>query len=96
MQADAYAGFNRLYEGARKPGPIIEASCWAHARRKLFDLARINKAPIAIEAVERIDALFAIECEINGAAPHERKRVRNEPQPAAGRRIGDLAARPAP
>src|SRR2546430_2051329 len=55
-----------------------EASCWAHARRKFFDLARINKAPIAIEAVERIDALFAIEREINGAPPHERKRVRNE------------------
>jgi transposase len=78
MQADAYAGFNRLYEIGRKPGPIVEAACWAHARRKFFDLARISKAPIAIEAVERIDALFAIEREINGAAPHERKRVRNE------------------
>jgi transposase len=78
MQADAYSGFNRLYEASRRPGPIIEASCWAHARRKFFDLARINKAPIAIEAVERIDALFAIEREINGASPHERKRVRNE------------------
>src|SRR6266436_3322928 len=78
MQADAYAGFNRLYAAARTPGPIVEASCWAHARRQLFDLARINKAPIAIEAVERIDALFAIEREINGEAPHERKRVRNE------------------
>ena len=61
MQADAYAGFNRLYEASRKAGPIIEAACWAHARRKFFDLARLNKAPIAIAAVERIDALFAIE-----------------------------------
>jgi transposase len=78
MQADAYAGFNRLYEAKRKPGPIVEAACWAHARRKFFDLARLNKAPIAIEAVERIDALFAIEREINGAAPQERVRVRNE------------------
>ena len=51
MQADAYAGFNRLYEAGRKPGPIVEAACWAHARRKFFDLARLNKAPIAIEAV---------------------------------------------
>jgi len=33
MQADAYAGFNRLYEPSRKPGPIVEAACWAHARR---------------------------------------------------------------
>ena len=73
MQADAYAGFNRLYEAGRKPGPIIEAACWAHARRKFFDLAGINKAPIAIEAVERIDALFAIEREINGKPPHERR-----------------------
>ena len=78
MQADAYAGFNRLYDAGRKPGPIIEAACWAHARRKFFDLARINKAPIASEAVERIDALFAIEREINGMTPPERVRVRKE------------------
>jgi transposase len=78
MQADAYAGFSRLYEVDRKPGPIIEAACWAHARRKFFDLARINKAPIAIEAVERIDALFAIEREINGMTPEQRVAVRNE------------------
>jgi transposase len=78
MQADAYAGFNRLYEANRKPGPIVEAACWAHARRKFFDLAQINKAPIAIEAVERIDVLFAIEREINGMTPQERVRVRNE------------------
>jgi len=78
MQADAYAGFNRLYEATRKPGPIVEAACWAHARRKFFDLAQINKAPIAIEAVERIDVLFAIEREINGMTPQERVRIRNE------------------
>ena len=78
MQADAYAGFNRLYEANRKPGPIIEAACWAHARRKFFDLARLSKAPIAAEAVERIDALFAIEREINGLTPQERLRVRHE------------------
>jgi transposase len=78
MQADAYAGFNRLYEANRKPGPIIEAACWAHGRRKFFDLARLNKAPIAAEAVERIDAVFAIEREINGATPQERVRIRHE------------------
>jgi transposase len=78
MQADAYAGFNRLYEANRKGGPIIEAACWAHGRRKFFDLARINKAPIAAEAVERIDVLFAIEREINGMTPPERVRVRDE------------------
>ena len=78
MQADAYAAFNRLYEAGRKQGPIIEAACWAHARRKYFDLARINKAPIASEAVTRIDALFAIEREINGLATPQRVGVRSE------------------
>ena len=78
MQADAYAGFNRLYEAGRKPGPIVEAACWAHARRKFFDLARIKKAPIAIEAIKRIDALFAIEREINGLSPEQRLTVRAE------------------
>ena len=78
MQADAYAGFNRLYEAGRKPGPIIEAACWAHARRKFFDLARIKKAPIAIEAIKRIDALFAIEREINGLSPEQRLTLRAE------------------
>ena len=78
MQADAYAGFNRLYEPSRKPGPIVEAACWAHARRKFFDLARIAKAPIAVEAIERIDALFAIEREINGFTSERRLIVRRE------------------
>jgi transposase len=76
MQADAYAGFNRLYEPSRRPGPIIEAACWAHARRKFFDLARISKAPIAVEAIAKIDALFAIEREINGLVPAERRKAR--------------------
>jgi len=78
MQADAYAGFNRLYEAGRKPGPITAAMCWAHARRKFFDVARLNKAPIAIEAVKRIDVLFEIERDINGKPPPERRRVRTE------------------
>jgi transposase len=78
MQADAYAGFNRLYEADRKGGPIVEAACWAHARRKFFDLARLNKAPIATEAVTRIDAPFALEREINGLVPQQRVGVRAE------------------
>jgi transposase len=77
MQADAYAGFNRLYDTSRRPGPITEAACWAHARRKFFDLARLAKAPIAAEAVAKIDALFAIEREINGLTPGQRQAVRN-------------------
>ena len=78
MQADAYAGFTKLYQANRKPGPIIEAACWAHGRRKFFDLAQLSKAPIAAEAVKRIDALFAIEREINGLMPQERLGVRQE------------------
>jgi len=78
MQADAYAGFNQLYEAGRKPGPIIEAACWSHARRKFYELAQLKQAPIAIEAVKRIDALFAIEREINGASAEHRLAVRGE------------------
>src|SRR4051795_4510292 len=78
MQADAYAGFGRLYEANRKGGPIIEAACWAHGRRKFFDLARLSKAPIAAEAVMRVDVLFAIEREINRLPAQERLRVRQE------------------
>ncbi len=76
LQADAYAGFERLYQLGRKPGPITEVACWAHARRKFFDLARLQKAPIAIEAVKRIDALFEIERTVNGQPSAERRRVR--------------------
>jgi transposase len=78
MQVDAYSGYNALYAVGRKPGPIMEAACWAHGRRKLFELARLRKMPIAIEAVRRIDELFAIEREINGLTPDQRLRVRRE------------------
>jgi len=78
MQADAYAGYNGLYAGGRKPGPILEAACWAHGRRKFFELAELQKAPLAVEAVRRIDELFAIEREINGRPPDQRRAVRQE------------------
>jgi transposase len=78
MQADAYAGFNRLYDASRRPAPITEVACWSHARHNFFDLARLAKAPIAIEAVKRIDELFAIERQINGLSPQQRLCVRNE------------------
>jgi transposase len=76
LQADAYAGFNDLYHEARKPGPIIEAACWAHGRRKLFVLAEVAKAPLAIEAVRRIDAIFDVEREINGLTAEQRLAIR--------------------
>jgi transposase len=87
LQADAYAGYNRLYEAGRKPGPITEASCWAHGRRKLFELADVAAkargtlaviAPLAFEAVKRIDAIFDIEREINGRSIDQRVAARRD------------------
>jgi transposase len=72
LQADAYAGFNQLYENGR----IQEAACWAHVRRKFYELMEANKSPIATEAVARIAALYAIEKEIRGRAPDERRQAR--------------------
>ena len=78
LQADAYAGFGDLYDGRRKPGPITEAACWSHGRRHFFELADLRKAPLAVEAVRRIDAIFAIEREINGRSAGERVAARQE------------------
>ncbi len=76
LQADAYAGFNGLYAPGRKPGPITEAACWAHGRRKLFKLAEVARAPLAAEAVQRIDAIFAAERAINGVSAEQRLAIR--------------------
>jgi transposase len=92
LQADAYSGYGELYDVARQPGPIREAACWAHARRKFFVLADIEAgarrraqgrkapvvSPIALEAVQRIDALFDIERGINGVPAEQRLVVRQE------------------
>jgi transposase len=78
LQADAYAGFGDLYDAQRQPGPITEAACWSHSRRKFFELADLRKAPLAIEAVRRIDTIFAIERQINGATVAQRLALRKE------------------
>ena len=92
LQADAYGGYGKLYDAERGPAPILEASCWAHARRKFYELADIAAAarrkaqrhapqtisPIALEAVQRIDALFDIERSINGLSADQRLAVRQE------------------
>ena len=83
LQADGYAGFDQLYEGDR----IVEAACWAHARRKFYDIHAANKSPIAAEAMNRIGALFGIEAEIRGKLPEERQVVR---QARAGPLLEDL------
>jgi len=90
LQADAYSGYNRLYASAREPGPILEAACWAHARRPFFMLADIEASarrraegkpltpisPLALEIVQRMDRLFEIERGINGKSADERRVVR--------------------
>jgi hypothetical protein len=89
LQADAYSGYNGLYDPSRQQGTIMPALCWAHARRKFFELADIAAnlrrgkkpaaiSPIALEAVKRIDALFDIERSINGLSAEERLCVRRE------------------
>ena len=89
LQADAYVGYNGLYLPDRKPGPVTEALCWSHARRKFFVLADIAAnarrgktappiSPIAFEAVKRIDLLFDIERDINGLVAEQRLAVRTE------------------
>jgi transposase len=88
LQADAYSGFNPLVDPKREPGPVTSALCWAHSRRKFFELADIAKqarskkqmviSPMALEAVKRIDALFDIERAINGRSAEERLKIRKE------------------
>jgi hypothetical protein len=85
-------GYNKLYEPDRKPGPILEAACWVHARRPFFIMADLTEnarrkaqgktpgvvSPLAMEAVRRIDALFEIERSINGQSADQRGSVRRE------------------
>ncbi|ATQ76838.1 IS66 family transposase [Massilia violaceinigra] len=72
LQADAYAGFNALYED----GAIQEAACWAHARRKFYDLHEARPSELTTEALRRIGELCAIEAKIRGKPPNERQQVR--------------------
>src|ERR1700675_3128703 len=86
LQADAYSGFNVLYEVNRKPGPVTPVGCWAHARRYLFELADVASnarndsqkviSPIAFMAVQKFDAIFALERAIIGKSPDERLAAR--------------------
>ena len=87
LQADAFSGFNALYDANRKPGAITAAGCWAHSRRYFFELADVASnardngskviSPIAFAAVQKFDAIFAIEREIIGKLPDERLAVRS-------------------
>ena len=74
LQADGYAGFNGLYD--RKVDPLLEAACMAHARRKFFDLHAATESPVALEALQRIAALYQIEADIRGMTPEVRRAER--------------------
>lgn len=92
LQADAYGGYGELYAAGRQPRPVLEAGCFAHARRKFFELADVAAAarrksrdepasmiyPIALEAVQRIDTLFDIERGINGKCATQRLAARQQ------------------
>ncbi|WP_027867328.1 IS66 family transposase [Massilia alkalitolerans] len=72
LQADAYAGFNAVYESGR----VLEAACWAHARRKFYDLHAARPTSLTTEALRRIGELYAIEENIRGKPPDERRAAR--------------------
>ena len=74
LHADGYAGFNAIFEKAN----VIEAACWAHVRRKFFDVHAANGSPIAAEALDRIGAFYGIEANIRGKPPDERQRCREQ------------------
>jgi hypothetical protein len=76
LQADGYAGFNGLYDRAKHPP--TEAACWAHARRKFYDVFEATKSPLAQEALQRIGALYTIEEQIRGQLPADRQRAREQ------------------
>src|SRR5437764_1448586 len=79
LQADGYSGFEALYNPARrKPGPIIEVACWAHCRRKIFDVWETTKSPIAKQALDRIAAVYVIEDKARFAPAAERVEHRKE------------------
>src|SRR5690606_18362994 len=71
-QADGYAGFNALYESGR----VVEAACWAHVRRKFYDIAEQQTSPIALEAIGRIAQLYGIEAQIRAELPDVRRKER--------------------
>jgi transposase len=72
LHADGYAGFNGLYKG----GQIVEVACWAHVRRKFYDLHHAHASPLAADALRRIGALYAVEAELRGQPAEVRAKGR--------------------
>jgi len=80
LHADGYAGFDALYQPTMPAGepPLVEVACWSHARRKFHDVHHAIASPIALEALQRIAVLFAVESSIKGQAPERRAAARQE------------------
>lgn len=74
LQADAFAGYDKVYASGR----VIEAGCWAHARRKFHDIHVRQATPITTHVLERIAALYKIESAIRGSPPSMRQSTRQE------------------
>jgi transposase len=87
LQADGYAGFDRLYNDQDPQHPIKEAACWAHVRRKFYDIHVATDSPIASEALTRIGELYGIEAEVRGQLPEMRQQIR---QARAGPKLAEL------
>lgn len=81
LQADAYAGYNRLYDPARKPGPVIAVGCWAHARRELVAIVKADPNSVAVLGVQMINQLYAIERRARGQSLEARRVLREEAAP---------------
>src|SRR5687767_2190921 len=77
LQVDGYGGFKRLLEN-RPPGAIRLAFCWAHCRRRFYEIHQATGSPLAEEALRRIGELYRIEAEIRGHPAEERRTVRQE------------------
>jgi hypothetical protein len=76
LQADGYAGFDKLYNETDPHHPIKEAACWAHVRRKFYDIHEATKSPLALTALQRIGELYGIEERIRGQLPDIRREFR--------------------
>jgi len=74
LQVDGYAGYNDVL----KREAITEAGCWAHSRRKFFEVFKATGSPVAEEALRRIGRLYAVEADAKGLAPEERAALRQE------------------
>lgn len=76
LQVDGYAGYDKQSDAGRIGGPLVLAYCWSHFRRRFYDIAKGGDSPIATEALVRIGELYAIETDIRGQSPEQRRTER--------------------